>query len=121
MGNGVEANGKAGKQKGKGKQKKIFLDSDAALQLAESIGGSKEDVTRDKVSKHQSASHNPKPKQSRPSEAKLKLKETKALLAAKRSQKRKDKRRQGKGQDEHKGQASPPKEPSVLKKRVSFA
>lgn len=72
MASAAETSGEAPKPKGKGKQRKLFLDNEvrrirrrpfqslgkltlqqAALKLAQAIAGVKEESTKEKVSKHQ--------------------------------------------------------------------
>ncbi|KAJ7612091.1 hypothetical protein FB45DRAFT_939852 [Roridomyces roridus] len=108
------------KPKGKGKRGKHFLDQTAALGLAESIAGLQEEKSQIKVKKNQIAQSSQLPAERPPrvSTSKAKLKETKALLAAKRSEtkKAKNKRRKQLKQDGDEPPAPPPS-----KKRVSFA
>ncbi|KAJ7310597.1 hypothetical protein DFH08DRAFT_898570 [Mycena albidolilacea] len=107
---------------GKGKQPKRFLDQSAALGLAESIAGIQEQKSQIKTEKHQVAQiGQPRPERSpRISESKAKLKETKALLAAQRSESKKarNKRRKGlKLSSSTDASSMPP----AAKKSVSFA
>ncbi|KAF8209323.1 hypothetical protein K438DRAFT_1810842 [Mycena galopus ATCC 62051] len=110
---------------GQGKQPKRFLDQSAALGLAESIAGIQERKSQIKVEKkHQLAQVG----QSRPerspriSESKTKLKETKALIAAQRSESKKARNKRRKGPKQ-----PPPalhgdvSAPGPVKKSVSFA
>ncbi|KAJ6567079.1 hypothetical protein B0H19DRAFT_717851 [Mycena capillaripes] len=108
-----------------GKRSKQFLDPMAARGLAESIADIQEQKSQIKVEKkHQLAQIG----QSRPerspriSESKAKLKETKALIAAKRSESKKARNKRRKSL---KKSSSPPRGDSsstpLVKKRVSFA
>ncbi|RDB19411.1 hypothetical protein Hypma_013547 [Hypsizygus marmoreus] len=79
--------------KGRGKQPKRFLERNDALELAASIADLQEEKSLSKAEKHHHAQagqpqEDPKLKISA---SKLKLKETKALLAAKRTQVKKEK------------------------------
>ncbi|KAF7353899.1 hypothetical protein MVEN_01075800 [Mycena venus] len=110
---------------GKGKQPKRFLDHSAALGLAESIADIQEHKSHIKVEKHQLAQIG----QSRPerspriSESKAKLKETKALIAAQRSESKKARTKRRKSLN--KSTLALPRDasaaPLAKKKRVSFA
>ncbi|TFK24623.1 hypothetical protein FA15DRAFT_669345 [Coprinopsis marcescibilis] len=108
--------------KGKGKQKKQFLNNEAALRLAESIGTGREEESKHKAEKRQRVEPAGKAKPRKVSETKLKLKETKAMLAARRSMNKKSKRNSKTGtsviepaKDAQSGQ------PGKERKRVSFA
>ncbi|CAK5263946.1 unnamed protein product [Mycena citricolor] len=114
------------KSGGKGKQPKTFLDHDATRGLAESIAGMKEQKSHSKVARLSQAVPSrrdpatPKPK----SESKIKLKEAKAILAAKSSSLKKDRKKRRKeltGRAPAASQDSPNITAQPMKKRVSFA
>ncbi|KAF9460914.1 hypothetical protein BDZ94DRAFT_1323746 [Collybia nuda] len=79
--------------KGKGKQIKRFLGQNDALKLAASIAGMQEEKSLSKVEKHHQAQVGQPHEDRGPrmSTSRVKLKETKALLAAQRSRVKKDK------------------------------
>ncbi|KAF7298297.1 hypothetical protein MKEN_01354200 [Mycena kentingensis (nom. inval.)] len=109
----------ARKTNGKGKQPKNFLDLNAARGLAESIADSLEKKTQKKVDKRAQATHAQphSPALPRKSESRIKLKETKALLAAKQSESKKARKKRRK----QLSSSDPAPAPTEPKKRVSFA
>ncbi|KAF8061812.1 hypothetical protein FPV67DRAFT_1510566 [Lyophyllum atratum] len=119
----------APRAKGKGKQPKRFLDKNAALDLAAAIAEVQEGKSHSKVEKHQGQVGQPREDQkSKPSASKVKLRQTKARLAAQQTQvkKEKSKRRKQRSTDKPSDDAaasgtSPETSRSVVRKTVSFA
>ncbi|KAJ6500831.1 hypothetical protein C8R45DRAFT_979285 [Mycena sanguinolenta] len=99
---------------GKGKQPKRFLDQSAALSLASSIAGIQEKKSQTRAERNQLAQvgQSRPERPSRLSKSKAKLKETKALIAAQRSESKKARNKRRKGLNES---SVPPR------KSVSFA
>ncbi|KAJ7684312.1 hypothetical protein DFH06DRAFT_1312751 [Mycena polygramma] len=112
------------KAKGKGKRPKRFLDQSAARSLAESIAGVQEEKASIKVEKHHLAQiGQSRPERSpRKSASKVKLKETKALIAAQRSESKKarNQRRKSLKQSTSTPNGNAASAPPI-KKSVSFA
>ncbi|KAG5636265.1 hypothetical protein H0H81_008621 [Sphagnurus paluster] len=91
--------------KGKGKQRKNFLDKNAALDLAALIAGSQEEKSRVRAEKHHQIQ-----------------KETKALLAAQRAKAKKDKSKRRKQPALILGEeATTSPAPARARKSVAFA
>ncbi|KAG6915292.1 hypothetical protein DXG01_012270 [Tephrocybe rancida] len=113
---------------GKGKQPKRFLNKDAALDLAAAIAGVQEEKTLSRAERnHQTQARQPQKSDQKPriSASKVKLKETKALLAAQRthSKRKKVKRRKEREQisDQAVDESAPVASKTQARRRVSFA
>ncbi|KAL4267553.1 hypothetical protein AB1N83_001061 [Pleurotus pulmonarius] len=105
-----------------GKRRKHFVeDKLEALRLAEAIGGAQEEKAQIKAEKRQRESHPDRPRRVQVSPAKVKLKETKALIAARQAQIKKHKAKQRKqAKDGALSEVTPLTTPPT-KKKVSFA
>ncbi|KAG6872730.1 hypothetical protein C0995_007133 [Termitomyces sp. Mi166 len=115
---------------GKGKQPKHFLNQDAALDLAAVIAEAQEEKSLSKAAKnHQIQAGHPRGFDQKPklSVSKMKLKETKALLAARRAHHKRGKAKLRKQRDQTSnadgGESKPTIAPkgSQTRKKVSFA
>ncbi|KDQ34209.1 hypothetical protein PLEOSDRAFT_163919 [Pleurotus ostreatus PC15] len=92
-----------------------------ALRLAEAIGGAQEEKAQIKAEKRHQESRPNRTRRVQASTAKVKLKETKALIAARQAQIKKHKAKQRKqAKDGALSEIAPPTTPST-KKKVSFA
>ncbi|KAH0585649.1 hypothetical protein H2248_008871 [Termitomyces sp. 'cryptogamus'] len=115
---------------GKGKQPKNFLNQDAALDLAAVIAEAQEEKTLSKATKnHQLQAGHPHgvDQKSKLSGSKMKLKETKALLAAQRAHHKREKTKLKKQRERTSNEAASKSELIIIsegsrtRKKVSFA